>query len=651
MKLHIDIETFSELDLKKCGVYRYAEHPSTEILCIAYAFDDGPVQIWKAAVDMFLPDELVEAVSKSYLWAHNANFERTVLNGVAGKKIGFPETKIPNWYCTAATAAMYSLPRDLKRCAEVLGVTKKDNVGVVAMHKLCKPRKPTTNNRLTRWLYTYCPEDYEALYRYCKQDVEVERAVGKCLVMPPDEMMLYWIDQAINDQGITVDRELVDAVRSLNAEHKANMNQLFVGITGVKPSQREKLFQWLKARGFPYSDIRAETIDNALKDDLNQPYMTEELRKVLRFRRLSTKTSVAKYDAMDRAMNTDSRVRGMFLYHGASTGRWAGKIVQMQNLPRPNIKDIDTAIAVMKYRDLEATRMMYESPNAVFSSLIRSAFTASPGKELVVSDFSQIEARVLGWLAGEDSYMNAFNTGRDIYKVQAAEIFGIPYENVGDFERQLGKVCVLALGYQMGIKTLIETCKSWGLDIETRLLEQALEGYRKANTNIVGLWGSLNGAALEAMRERGKIIKCGFVRMHYGGRFFTIILPSGRKLFYCDPELRETETSWGEMREALHYMTLDSMTNSWASKHTYGGKLTENIVQAIARDLLATALDNIFRDKKYKILGHVHDEVIAEVDQGTGDLEEFNAMMVKRPAWAKDIPVEADGWIGMRYRK
>jgi len=651
-KIHIDIETYCELDLKKVGMYRYADHSSTEILCLAYAIDDKPVEIWKEHTDVLLPESFIELLSQkdTILYAHNAAFERTLLNSMAGQRIGFPKTSVTKWRCTAAIAAYHSLPRDLKRCAQTLGVTQKDMQGAASMLKLCKPRRPSMRNHETRWTYDRAQKDFENLYEYCKTDVEVERDIHSVLgELPISETKLYWIDQHVNDQGISVDYDLVEAVRDLAEQHKQNLEQLFISMTDLRITQRNKVFEWLRRHHWPYDDIRSETIDNALKNDMSEWWMTDLMRKVLKLRRVATKTSIAKYNAINRSCNQDAKVRGMFLYHGASTGRWAGRIVQMQNLPRP-IKDIEPAIEIVKSRDLESVRLYYEAPNAVFSSLIRSAFVASPGKDLIVSDFGQIEARVLGWLADQKSYMEAFNSNQDIYKAQSAEIFGVEYEDVTADQRQLGKVCVLALGYQMGLDKLQATVKAWGMNIKTDLLEEAFNGYRTANNAIIKLWGSLNRAAIKCVDEDTFVSSHG-LKFFRKGRFLCIELPSKRCLHYCDPAIKEIDTPWGDKRNALHYKTLDSMSNSWVEKTTYGGKLVENVVQAIARDLLGSALENVYRSKKYTIIGHVHDEIIAEVDKGEGDITEFDALMVERPDWAEDIPIIAEGYIAERYRK
>ena len=655
-KVHIDIETFSEIDLKATGVYPYAEHPSTEILCIGWAVGDGEVGLWIPETEG-IPPALFRALKDPTvkLYAHNANFERVMLNGGPGSKIGFPETPLERWYCTAAKCAYHALPRQLEKAALALGTTKKDVQGRYDMYALSKPRKPTKNNSSVRFTRDNASARYENLYDYCKQDVEVERAIDRILSdLPEFERAVYLMDQKIVDRGVEVDIDLVEDVIDLYEEHSAELVKRFTEITGLAPTQRDKVFEWLKERGYKEPDITKESIDSALAGWTDMKMFSEAV-EALAIRRLTSKVSVKKYYAVERALCKDNKMRGTLMYHGANTGRWAGRIFQPQNLPRGAFKDegeVESAIEVVREKDLAWLRLIYAAPNALFSSLLRSVLIPGEGEDFYVADFASIEARVLGWLVDEPGYMKAFAEGRDLYVDTAQKIYRNPALGPDNKEeRMLGKVAVLALGYGMGLQKFKDTCKSYKIKAPAALLQEALNTFRESYSAIPKGWREIEKCALGVVKDGGKVEYGHGVVFRMAGRFLVVSLPTGRSLHYYMPRIVDKVTPWGAVAPAVQFFSEDSMSKVWRLTDTYGGKLVENIVQAIARDLLCCALARVESSGTYKTVLHVHDEIIAVAKKGTGSVEDFGRIMEQKPEWAEGIPIEAEAWKGQRYRK
>ena len=655
--IHIDIETYSEINVNKVGVYRYARHPSTEILCLAWAIGSGPINIWKTAEGEKIPLQLKQYVSnpENQLTAHNAQFERVLLNGNPGRAIGFPKTDTSRWYCTAAKAAYHALPRSLDNAARALRCRRKDQGGKFVMHALSKPKKPTQKDSSTRYLACSYPEKFQELYDYCIGDVAVEREIDHALpALPPFERAVYLMDQEINERGVCIDQEMVLNISRLAEVQAQDLTRLFNDLTGLNPTQTTAFFKWLKTQGYSYPDTTASTIDMALKE--SQEEITPEAIKALKIRRVANKSSIAKYQAIVRVCNPvegTTRIQGSLLYHGASTGRWTGKFFQPHNLPRGSFKsdrEIGNAIQAVNTGDIDFVRSLYPSPNEVFSSLLRSVIVPPPDKSLVVSDFASIEARVLGWIAREPGYTETFIRKEDLYCNLATKIYGYTVTKDHGEERFLGKTGILALGYGMGLVKFIATCLGYGMKVPDELLERALDTYRKTYKNIVKFWYAVEGKAIEAVQDR-KIVHLNGLSFAYHDQFLKIKLPSGRSLHYPKPFMKDKETPWGEMRPALHFLGENSMTRQYSVQNTYGGKLVENIVQAISRDLLCCALHRVNTHPNYDVVLHVHDEVIAVASPDKVDIDEFESLMVQLPKWAKGLPMAAECWSGKRYKK
>lgn len=680
MRLHIDIETFSTVDLPKTGVYRYAEDPSTEVLCIAWAVDDGTISLWAPGMSL---EPLLQLVNNPAitLAAHNASFERVVLNGTAGKKIGFPETSIDRWICTAAKAAAHSLPRSLAGASSALGLIQKDDAGKRVMMKLSRPRKPTKDNPATRWTRVTAPGDFKILEEYCKNDVAVERAIDKTLPdLTVDEQKVYSLDQEINDTGLQVNTGAANKVIQLAEIHKHSLEEECKRICGYTPGQRASIMTWCASQGYPLTGYTALDIVRHLRD----PAIPENVQRVLWIRSETSRTSVKKYEAMARAATLDHRIKGMFLYHGAGTGRWAGRIVQLQNLPRGKFKDMDQVAQDIIAGDLGSLTAKYQSPMDAFSTAIRPMIQAKDGHELITADFANIEGRVLAWLSGETWKLKAFEAfdrgeGPDLYLVSASRIYGCSIEEAKP-HRQLGKIAELALGFGGGVGAFSKMASLYDFQIESALdslsanctpemKEKAKWAYsqsqepnkraflaadlikqlwRSSHPATTSFWYALENGVREAITHGG-VVTVGKIKLAVRNDFLYMRLPNGRKLAYYKPELKAKHTRMGT-REVITFMGENAVTGKFERDHTYSGKLAENAVQAVARDFLVHGMF-CAKDAGYKVIGHVHDEVITEVPIGQKTVNDLEQTIITRPVWAPDIPLAAEGWAGKRYRK
>ena len=667
---HLDIETFSEAPLKKCGHYRYAEHESTEIMVVCYAFGDGPVHTWIPVEDV--PRKVVREVVKKMepggelhlgvgcpqdlhnhaaklgqFRAHNSAFERALLNGHAGQFIEFPATTIPQWVCTAAMAASLSLPRYLDGAAEQLGTHRKDAGGKQDMMALCKPRR----GKIKRYTLENAPDKYINMYAYCMDDVRAERGIDENM---PDlskyEQKVFEMDQRINDYGVTVDQNAVADVQVLIREHKEFLERRCFEWTGLSPTQTAALANWVRSNGYPQlENLQAATVRESLLD----PGCPKNVRRVLQLRSIHSMKAVAKYNAIENALCDDGKLHGMFLYCGANTGRWSSMIVQLQNLFRPVIPDPEVAIDAFVERNLEWIKVLYkEDPMKVFASCVRGVLVADIFMDLMAMDYAAIEARVLAWLAGQEDILAVFRGHGKVYEHTAANIFNLP-KDVASLKamkdenpdaRFIGKVAVLALGYQGGKKAFAKMAKQYGVDIEEDRAEEIKLNWRKANKQIVKLWYNLEELAIAAVANPGSVYatKDKRIKFKVQGRWLFMRLPSGRRLGYYKPKL--------DAKGKLTYLGIDTYSRRWMRCSTYGGKLTENAVQAISRDLLVHGMFGL-EAKGYIIIGTVHDEVILEVPEGWGSEEEVAAILCDIPEWAEGLPVRAEGFRGKRYRK
>ena len=641
--LEMDIESFSDVDLIKCGVYAYADSPAFEILLFAYSFDGGETQIIDLAQGEKLPAEVEEAIFDVSVTktAYNANFERTCLSKHFGRYIP-PES----WHCSAVQAAMLALPRSLEDVGRVLGLDEqKMKEGKELIRYFCVPCKPTkANGGRTRNLPCHAPEKWELFKTYCKRDVDVEKSIRRKLhnfPIPESEMELYRLDQRINDRGVLVDMGLVEQAIACERLHKEVVTKRAYELTGLEnPNSVAQLKGWLGDKGMEAESLSKKAVADMIAET------DGEVEELLRLRLLMAKTSVKKYEAMERSVCSDGRVHGLLQFYGANrTGRFAGRLVQIQNLPQNHLPDLELARELVKQRRFEDIELLYDSTPNVLSELIRTAFIPKPGCRFVVADFSAIEARVLAWLSGEQWRLDVFTSHGKIYEASASSMFHVPMEEItkGSPLRQKGKLAELGLGFGGASGALI-SMGALDMGLTEDELPPLVAAWRKANPHITQFWWDVDAAAIKAVTEKQKT-KVGKIIFEYKSGILFITLPSGRKLSYVKPRMAVNRFG----RDGLTYEGI-SENKKWSRIETYGPKLVENIVQGTARDLLAEAMLRVEK-KGYPIVMHCHDEIIAEVPEDSGSVDEMCEIMAVQPKWAEGLPLRADGFECRFYKK
>ncbi len=650
-ELFIDIETFSPVNLAKSGVYPYAEHPGFDILLFGYSIDGKPVEVVDLASGDELPGEVVAALVDPGVvkWAFNAAFERVCLSAWLHRH--HPELMAPRrfldpsqWRCTMVWSAYLGLPMSLEQVATVLNLSvQKDAAGRKLITQFCTPAKATVlNGGATRNPPSSDPAGWEAFTAYNRRDVEVELAIHERLAafpMPEAEWDTYALDQTINDMGILLDAVLVDNAVECDRQHRAATLARAQELPGLEnPNSPIQLKEWLATHGCHMTSLAKAEVATALET------ATGDVREALELRGELAKSSVKKYEAMQNVAGSDGRGRGLLQFYGAGrTGRFAGRLVQVQNLPRNYLPDLDEARALVRTGNFDAIGLLYPSVPDTLSQLIRTAFIPAEGNRFVVADFSAIEARVIAWLAGETTTLSAFEEGKDLYCETASRMFGVPVEKHGintDL-RQKGKIAVLACGYQGGIGAL-KAMGALQMGLAEHELQPLVDAWRAANPNIVDLWAQINAAAIDTISTR-QPTRAGPLTFSVESGIFFIELPSGRRLAYVKPRL-------GENRFGGTSILYDGVTTGRKSGtlETYGGKLTENIVQAIARDLLVYSMHRVSQ-AGHRIVMHVHDEIVVET--ATASAEEICGLMATAPDWAAGLPLAADGYECEFYRK
>lgn len=651
--LSIDIETRSSIEIGKAGLYRYAQSPDFEIILFAYQMDDAPVEIVDLAQGERIPEWIVEALQSAGFIKHayNAAFEWYCLN-----RAGY-RTPLAQWRCTMAHGLYCGYPGGLDAIGKAIGLPQdrqKLATGKALIRYFCVPCKPTKNNGNRTWnLPKHAPEKWELFKEYCKQDVTAENSILRRLEqfpMPKEEERLWQMDVRMNAFGVRVDEELTDGALYIDERSRQDLMGEAMGITGIdNPNSTVQLMEWLEKNGTGTDNLRKATVTDLLA---GQP--ADNVKRMLEIRQQLGKTSVKKYEAIRKAKGEDGRVRGLTQYYGANrTGRWAGRLVQMQNLPRNYIGTLDEARKLVEQKNYEGLRMIYGNVPDTLSQLIRTAFIPSEGNKFVVADFSAIEARVIAWLAGEQWVNEVFATHGKIYEATASQMFHVPVEKIkkGNPEyslRQKGKVATLALGYQGGTAALI-AMGALDMGLTEEELPDIVARWRNANRRICDLWYRVEQAALMAMQTAQPQAVNGLVfslegDLLYGQTFLTVQLPSGRKLFYPKPFLQENQ--FGKL--ALHYYSTGS-SKKWGVESTYGGKMTENIVQAVARDCLAETLKRI-EDRGLHVVFHVHDEVIIDAPEET-TVDEVCGLMAEPIPWAPGLILKGAGFEGQYYKK
>lgn len=637
--LSIDIETSSDVDIRKCGAFKYAESEVLRIMLLAYAFDDEPVEVIDLEKGEEIPLFLLQALQDKEVIKHayNATFEWLCLN-----RAGY-ETPIEQWQCTMIHAMYLGFPAGLEATGEAVGLPedkKKLAIGRQLIKYFCLgPYKPDAD----KW---------NLFKDYNKKDVEAERAIEKKLSsfpVPELEWERWRRDVLMNDYGVGVDMGLVTGALAIQEESVQRLTNEATVLTGLEnPNSPSQMLEWVNAQGIELKSIQKKDVQDALSGDL-----PPNVRRALEIRQQLGKTSVKKYDAILACVCKDERVRGISQFYGARTGRFSGRLVQMQNLPRNYLEPLEDVREIVKARDYETLDLIYPSIADTLSQLIRTAFVPKDGKKYVVADFSAIEARVIAWLAREEWVNQVFATHGKIYEATASQMFHVPIEKIskGNPEyalRQKGKVATLALGYQGGTNALI-SMGALDMGLSEEELPEIVTRWRNANKNIVRLWYKVGECALATTKDGRARTYNGLIfrleeDLNNGLRFLTIELPSKRKLFYCKPF-----AGAGRFGEVLTFFSQNQTTKKWGEEQTFGGKLVENIVQAIARDCLCVTLDRI-AERNLQPVFHVHDEIIVEADEGLTVEELCDIFAIPIP-WAKGLILKGAGFDGYFYQK
>jgi DNA polymerase bacteriophage-type len=697
--LHLDYETFSEVNLLKTGTHPYAMHKSTDVNCLGWAFNKEEPTLWIPG--MPIPKSVRRHIeSDGAIFAWNAMFERLITKYVMVKKYGWPEPAIEQYYCVMVMAMAMGLPGKLDKAAPAVGIDlRKDPVGHRAMMRLCKPRKPTKSDPSLRFTRDKYKAMFEAQDAYCLQDVRVEQGIlDRVVLLKKSEQAFWWRDQHIQDRGCRVDVALVGKSYALIEKELKNLNARMRRVTGEMVSTvnaTKQLVDWLKAGGVAWPENTNPSVD---KDNVERLLMRDDLsdeqREAIEIRKEAAKTSTAKLERALSQLCRDGTVKGQLQFHGAGTGRDGARGLQLQNLPRPSKNTVvKEAIAdILNDYDLDLIRTFHGNPMQVIADILRGIIIAKKGKKLWTRDLSQIEARMTFYLAGQHDKVQAFRDydakiGPDIYIIAAAGIYGMPASTIGDKDerRQVGKVSSLALGFLGGAGAFGSMAKLYRLDldplfdtawhlIDDEQRDRALKGWkergrssgmkkrhwlaaeavklkwREENPEVVDYAKALEQAAIEAMIRPGETIWAGLIGYRKTGSWLRCILPSGRSLFYAFPRLTNVKTPWGTTRKGIRFWAQDGVTKQWREFAMYPGLNIQNVVQAASRDVMFEAVERC-EDAGYLNILRIHDEGVFETDEDEGDDDEFHALFVQPPAWAPGLPIAADGWTGKRYRK
>jgi DNA polymerase len=672
--IYLDFETRSQCDIKKRGTWNYSRHPSTEVLVMCWAVDGGQVQtfipeVWDGCPP---PAGWLELVNSGQPFtAHNSFFEMSIYYNVCVFRWGWPVIPWVRWRCSLSVCSYRALPRALEAAAIVMKLTaKKDMTGNRVMLKLSKPRKAT---KTKKDLFHSAPADFQTLNEYCAKDVETTRELcSRIGTLPPDELKVWQLDQVINSRGVMCDvvgiKGALKIIAALDMEYTNQLKRATMGEVS-STGQVKELVAWCGRMGVTLENLQAETVERVLEDGGTMEFNTTTggfdsvpipavVKEVLTIRKNASKSSTKKFMTMlGLASADDARIRSLLIYHGAATGRWSGKGIQIQNFPRgtfkfksdknPTAPDFETVLECVRRGDIEAVKR-YGSPGEILSSLLRSFLIAAPGKKFVAADYSAIEARVLLWFVGDEKGLGVFRAGGDIYVDMASTIFGVPMNEITDDQRFLGKQAILGLGYQMGFKRFMEQCAGYGKPIPEALARMVVKTYRARFDRVVSMWASVNQAAIHAAAT-GQPVKCGMVTFQMDGEWLNCVLPSGRAVQYCHPHFVPSRFNPDEA--SLAYWAVDSQSQKWVEVTTYGGMLVENIVQAISADILRHATINLEYARMPVVLS-VHDELVVEVDDTPAvDVKTVENIMCVLPHWAAGLPLESKGWEGKRFKK
>lgn len=672
--VHLDFETYSRIDLRNCGLYRYAEDESTEVLIIGYAFDDEPVEIWRTDQDLFElpPPELIDRIQHGdEVCAHNAQFERAIWHWCLHKRHGWPDIKLKQWFCTAAQAAALALPRNLDGAAGAVELdARKDPRGYKLIRTFCIPRRATKNNPKTRIMPQDQPDDFNDFVEYCRQDVVTERAFkARVPALTRNERIVWQFDTKINERGLPLDVGLIKQTITIAQElTRRNRERVLEMTDGIAPTQRDKFLEWMNTElqgdgpgdnsGVFLETLQRKELEDLLKSEKDgMVLLPANVRELLELRIEGARVSIKKLLAMLAVVGADNRARGTLLYWGARTGRWAGRLIQPHNFPRGRYSKDEREIILdlLQHGDPDLLLTFFDKGMEALSNILRGFICAPDGRILYVVDYSQIEARILVWLAGQDDIVKMYFDKRDLYLWMASKIYGVPEEELirlykakdpdVTFKRLVAKHTVLGCGFQMGASKFHGTCEGFGVDIEFALAENCVFMFRSSHPRVKALWYEVDNAAREVLRT-GIPQRCAQGRLEFfiEGIFLRMRLPSGRCLSYPYPKLMFMEDG----RENITYMVEEK--KQWRREKTYGGKLVENAVQAMARDVMVNGMINAER-AGYEVVSTVHDEIITEADENFGDVHAFEHIVCQLPAWAQGCPIAAEGYKAKRWRK
>lgn len=649
----IDFEIFNELDIKKSSPWAYAEHPSCAVICMAWRFEgEESASVWTP-----LRGDVLNGLDPRFtdgtpllIEAHNSEFEQAIWELLCVSLYGF--TKDVIWECSASRCASLSLPRKLERvCTELGTVNQKDMEGHKVMQRMAKPRKPSKTNSSTNWFW--CDDRLHIVMEYCKQDVECEWEISNTIDrLSFSELRLWRIDQKINKLGINIDFDLVNSAFNISAEYKARLNRELAILTDgeiTSGTQQAKVLKVLQREiGPKIQSISADVLELWLSRDIS-----DKAKRVIEIRLAVSKNSVAKYEAFDKRASLDGRARSLFMFYGAGTGRWAGKAVQPQNLASGRgMEEFDKEVCIeaIKFGSLDYMECFYPEPMEYLSACVRGAIIPSKGKEFICIDYSGIEARVLAWLVGEKKMLKMFFDKKDIYKDLASSIYSVGIDEVTKDQRNLGKQGILGLGYGMGVSKFISTCESYGIEVPYSTAELAVKTYREKYYKVKRFWYKVEDCATQAVAT-GKEVHCGKISFSMRNDFLQCKLPSDRKISYYSPRVVEKETPWGEMKDGIEFRGPIEPSKQFGWCDTYGGKLVENIIQGIARDILAVHLVKLDKHPVLETVMHVHDEALIEDYLGTPHLADAEEIMTAVPSFCKGLPLAIETWTGPRFRK
>lgn len=624
---------------------------------LSYALDDEPVKVW---VPSYLGEfknadgsyrEIMSYLRRKdvIIKAHNAEFEMSINKNVCEQDFDFPPIPVSRYSCTAALCASLALPRALEKAAKmVLKNIRKDPKGQILINRFCRPRKPSKNNPKTRIAPTDSPEEFEEFIEYCRQDTVTERALARRLrkfKLSRYQQKMWELNTEMNFRGIPLDIKTIKNSLEIVEEYTKKLTKECNHITGgLNPTQRDKLLQWINSNGLDIENLQADTIDKALH--YSMPW---KIRRVLEIRKSISHTSTKKLQTMLKVRSEDNVFRGGFLFHGATTGRASGKLVQPHNFAKPSINDVEGTLDLLQWGGLDELEIIYKDPLEAISSCLRGMICAPDGYKITVADYKAIEARILCWIAGQNDILKLFRSGADPYVDMAAYVFNIYPDEVTKDDRNLGKQIVLGCGYQMGPDRFLETCLGYGISIDLELAKKAVYAYRRKYKRVKQFWYDVEVAAVRAIKTGQKVYLrnlCFYVE----DIFLFIVLPSGRKLAYPFPQMKMKRTDWGEIKETITFIGSISGSVHWGENTTYGGKIVENIVQGIAFDLMTDGMEKAI-NYGYPIIMTIHDELASLVKENFGSVEEFESVVCNLRDWAQGIPLVAEGYEAKRYRK